>query len=139
MKVIGIGNGATFVNNVVSQNAWSLAGIFTYGGTMSSSVTPFGPSPAYIHGNATAGERYVAANGAVPVSSRDGVTVYANPDQPLARVVVNSDGDETLAEAFGAAWDDLLSYVYRPYFPRRSPQSGGDPRRLPAAPVPAHR
>lgn len=118
LKVIGIGDGATFVNNVVSQNSWSLAGIFTYGGEMSSSVTPYGPSPAYIQGDAVAGKRYVAANGAVPVSRERGVTVSVNPEQPLARVVVDPSRNETLAEAFDAAWDDLLSYAYRPHFPR---------------------
>lgn len=118
LKVIGVGNGATFVNDVVSQNSWSLSGIFTYGGTMSSAVEPFGPTPAYIHGDAAAGERYVAANGAVPVGSQDDVTAYADPQQPLARVVVDPSGDETLAEAFDAAWEALLSYAYRPYYPR---------------------
>jgi poly(3-hydroxybutyrate) depolymerase len=118
VKVIGVGNGATFVNNVVSQNSWSLAGIFTYGGKMDSSVTPYGPSPAYIHGDVGAGKRYVAANSAEVISRDRGVTVYADPNEPLARVVVDPSRNETLAEAFDAAWDGVLSHVYRPHFPR---------------------
>lgn len=118
VKVIGVGNGATFVNNVVSQNSWSLAGIFTYGGEMNPSVTPYGPSPAYIQGDVRAGHRYVAANAAERVGTHKGVTVYANPEEPLARVAVDPARSKTLAEAFEAAWESVLSHVYRPHFPR---------------------
>src|SRR4029078_75948 len=34
LKVIGIGDGATFVNSVISQHAFAVAGVFTYGGTV---------------------------------------------------------------------------------------------------------
>ncbi|TDC50388.1 hypothetical protein E1212_15250 [Jiangella ureilytica] len=121
MKVIGIGEGATFVNNVISQNSWSIAGIFTYGGTMSSTVTPHAPIPAYIHGDATAAERYVSANEAVRVSTQDGITVHENPDDPLVRVVASQDGGQSLAEAFSAAWDHLLSHNYRIYLDANNP------------------
>lgn len=121
MKVIGIGEGATFVNNVISQNSWSIAGIFTYGGTMSSTVTPHAPIPAYIHGDAVAAERYVSANQAAPVSTQDGTTVYENPDDPLVRVVDSPDSGQSLAEAFSAAWDQLLSHNYRIYLDANNP------------------
>ena len=121
MKVIGIGEGATFVNNVISQNSWSIAGIFTYGGTMDPAVTPHAPIPAYVHGDATAAQRYVSANQAVPVSTQDGVTVHENPDDPLVRVVAAPESGQSLAEAFSSAWDQLLSHNYRIYLEANNP------------------
>ncbi|NED98397.1 hypothetical protein G1H11_24150 [Phytoactinopolyspora alkaliphila] len=121
MKVIGIGEGATFVNNVISQNSWSIAGIFTHGGSMSSAVTPHAPIPAYIHGDATAADQYVSANQAVPVSTEGGVTVYEDPADPLVRVVAAADSGQSLAESFSSAWEHLLSHNYRIYLDDNNP------------------
>ena len=72
LKVIGIGAGATFVNNVISKYAFAVAGILTYGGTVDKGATSSIPVPAYVHASDRAvAQMYIAANGA---SARTGDT-----------------------------------------------------------------
>ena len=55
IKVIGVGAGATFVNNVISRYAFAVAGILTYRGSVGPGATSSMPVPAYVHasGHAT--------------------------------------------------------------------------------------
>ncbi len=47
LKIIAVGAGATFVNNVISKHAYSVAGILTYGGTIAPGTFSTIPVPAY--------------------------------------------------------------------------------------------
>ena len=59
LKIIGIGAGATFVNNVVAKYAFAVAGILTYGGTVDAGVKSSMPVPAYVHAaDAAVGRMY---------------------------------------------------------------------------------
>ena len=119
LKIIGVGAGATFVNNVVAKYAFAVAGIMAYGGTVDAGLRSSMPVPAYLHAvDAAVGRMYRAANGATRKSSETSAyTVYANPrpHEGLERVVISklSDRHESLAQAFENAWTSVFSRNYR--------------------------
>jgi len=131
LKIIGIGAGATFVNNVVAKYAFAVAGIMTYGGTVEAGMKSSVPVPAYVHAaDAAVGRMYVAANGAKHmVSETSAYSVYANPNphENLQRVAVSklSDRQESLAQAFANAWTSVFSRNYRLYMSRTESYSKG--------------
>ncbi len=107
-KVIGIDDGATFVNNYISQECYAIAGIMTYDGDMVEGLDYNVAVPAYLsNATQTAIDYYVQANDASKVSQN----VYENSDDSLQRVVVGNDS--SLAEAFANAWDTVFSKNYR--------------------------
>lgn len=116
IKVIGIGEGATFVNDVISLNSWCVAGIMTYGGTRTDLTTKNIPVPAYLHGQSDKTiQYYVDSNEATKVSSNNGLDTYVSASNELQRVVVSqkADNEETLAQAFDNAWKNVFCKNYR--------------------------
>ncbi len=108
LKLIGKGNGATFINNVLTSHDEMVSGILTIGGTLKSHTATI-PVPAYVASSAkTVADYYISANNA----SAAGSGVYENPSHPVERVVV--DGAKmTDAEAFSKAWKEIFSRNYR--------------------------
>lgn len=107
-KVIGLYDGATFVNNFISQNSWAVAGALVIGGDIDSNLSLDYYLPTYLSNPTKAAEEYyISANSAEKVS--DGL--YQNPDNPLAQVAIGQE--KTLAEAFANAWDAIFSKNYR--------------------------
>ena len=99
LKIVGIGNGATFVNQVLVPKAGGqVSGILTIGGKPGKSVDPAGV-PAYVAGKgaAKAAKPYLAA---------------VHPDEPLMKVVVNP-ASAPLKEIFADAWKQVLGRCYR--------------------------
>jgi hypothetical protein len=130
LKVIGVGAGATFVNNVISKYAFAVAGILTYGGTVDKGVASSIPVPAYVHGaDRAVAQLYVAANGATAKVESTAFTTYTNPDrhEALQRVVVSKqpDAKENLAQAFQNAWKTVFSRNYRLYMTQTESYSQG--------------
>ncbi len=120
LKIVAIGGGATFVNNVIAKHAYAVAGILTYGGSVASGSTSDMPAPAYVHNsNAAVAKQYIAANGATAETDAASWTLYTNPgaNRWLQRVVVSklSDAKETPAQAFASAWETVFSHNYRFY------------------------
>ncbi|HEX4567140.1 MAG TPA: hypothetical protein VH138_10950, partial [Vicinamibacterales bacterium] len=120
LKIVAVGAGATFVNDVIAKHAFSAAGILTYGGTVEADGMSNMPVPAYVHAsNAAVAKQYVRANGATKKTDSSGWTEYTNPDagKDLQRVVVSKrdDAHETLGQAFQSAWDSVFSRNYRLY------------------------
>ncbi len=113
IKFIGIGEGADFVNNYVSQNSWPVAGIMTYGGNLQEGLTYEKPIPAYISGGA-AGlvDYYKNANATDTQTVLDGVTVYSNSAEPFQNVAVGG-AEDSLAVAFEKAWANIFCKNYR--------------------------
>lgn len=108
VKVIGIDDGATFVNNYISQECYAVADIMTYGGTMDEGHDYNVPVPAYLSQPCQeAVNYYVKANQAE--KGKD--NVYLNKENELQRVVVGYN--ESLAEAFENAWEEVFSKNYR--------------------------
>lgn len=131
LKVIGVGAGATFVNNVISKYAFAVAGILTYGGTVDKGVTSSIPVPAYVHASDRAvAQLYIAANGATKkIDDSQGFTTYSNPSPHagLQHVVVSKlpDTTENLAQAFQNAWKTVFSRNYRLYMAQTESYSQG--------------
>ncbi|MDH6358892.1 PHB depolymerase family esterase [Parabacteroides sp. PF5-9] len=114
LKILGIGNGATFVNDVISRNAGEVAGIFVYGGKITKKTPSDIPVPAYISGgDRTVAAHYIKANKAKEVAKSNQHLIYANEDEPLQQVVLHLDKKTTLKEAVADAWKNLLSKNYR--------------------------
>ena len=101
LKVIGLGNGATFVNQVIAPKAGDhIAGIMTVGGKAGKMVHPAGV-PAYIAGKS-----------AVKVAKPYQQAIAAHAGEPLLRVVVNP-AEAPLNEVFADAWKQVLGRNYR--------------------------
>src|SRR5436190_1954887 len=79
LKIIGVGAGATFVNNVVAKHAFSVAGILTYGGTLEKGSASSMPVPAYVHAaDPAVARQYREANGATAKTDSADWTTYTN-------------------------------------------------------------
>lgn len=101
LKLIGFGQGATFVNQVLAPKAGGqVAGILTVGGKPGKRVDPAGV-PAYV-----------AGKGAAKVARPYQEAVAAHAGEPLLRVVVNPS-DKALKELFADAWAQVLGRNYR--------------------------
>lgn len=115
VKVIALGNGATFVNRYLAQSrlAGVIAGIASIGGN--SGKQGQYKVPVYIGGKgaAKAAKAYVAQNAAEKTSTEGTLTVYQNADEPLLRVVVNSDAKASQKDLIADAWTQLFSRNYR--------------------------
>jgi poly(3-hydroxybutyrate) depolymerase len=120
LKIIAVGAGATFVNNVISKHAYAVAGILTYGGSIASGSVSNMPVPAYVHSTDPAvAKQYMQANGATAKVEAPAWTTYTNPGvhEELQRVVVSklNDARENLPQAFENAWKTVFSRNYRLY------------------------
>jgi poly(3-hydroxybutyrate) depolymerase len=138
LKLIGIGAGATFINTVLSQYAFAVAGILTYGGSLRPGPTSAIPVPMYVHStDGSIARLFRQANGATDTSQETPFyTTYVNraPYESLQRVVVSKlpDAREDLAHAFQNAWQTVFSRNYRLYMSRiESYAQGFDPNDYP--------
>ena len=102
LKVVGFGEGATFVNQVIAPRAGGqVADILTVGGKPGKSVDAAGV-PAYVAGKN-------AAKVAKPYQK----AIAAHADEPLLKVVVNPDAKASLKDIFADAWKQVLGCNYR--------------------------
>ncbi|HVW10674.1 MAG TPA: hypothetical protein VHC90_18930 [Bryobacteraceae bacterium] len=123
LKILAVGAGATFVNNVIAKHAYAVAGILTYGGSIAPGTSSDIPVPAYVHASSTAvAKLYMDADGATRKTQDSAAATYTNPapEKELQRVVVSrlSDAKENLSQAFQNAWKTVLSRNYRLYMSR---------------------
>ena len=101
LKVVGFGQGATFVNQVIAPKAGGqIADILTVGGKPGKSVDPAGV-PAYV-----------AGQGAAKVAKPYQAAIVAHADEPLLKVVVNPV-ETSLKAVFADAWKQVLGRNYR--------------------------
>ena len=115
LKIVGIGEGATFVNEAIAPVASEVADIFCYGGKAPKKVTGTSTVPAYLAGKNAAKEAkaYISRNKAVQTEKGKTFNVYTNADEPLLQVIVNTAKNLSLKDAFADAWERLLSRNYR--------------------------
>ena len=108
LKVIGIGNGATFVNAAIAPTdaAGHIAGILSIDGKPGITPDSSWGVPAYIAGKkaAKAAKPYIAMNKGVRCGSK-----YVNEDEELLAVIVDESSSISLAGIFDKAWDELFS------------------------------
>ncbi|NLZ18890.1 MAG: hypothetical protein GXY24_01285 [Bacteroidales bacterium] len=112
LKVIGIGAGATFVNQVLAPKAAShIAGILTVGGNPARLAKGFASYgvPAYVAGKTAkkVAAEYIALNGALAKEDH-----YVNPDEELL-TVWSDPSVRALREVFADAWKKVLGRNYR--------------------------
>ena len=108
--VIAEGSGATFVNNVLSQNASRIAGILTFGGEMDDALPTGLAVPAYLVNPCEEAVAYwKTANG---VDTEDGNTSY-NSAYVQKKVILAEGGASFDKENVQTAWTDLLSRTMR--------------------------
>ena len=112
LKVVGVGNGATFVNQALAATdaASHIAGILTIGGkTFKVPAQSFGV-PAYVAGKTAkaVAKNYIAINKAIKQGEK-----YVNAEEPLLTVVVNENASASLSEVFAAAWREVLGKNFR--------------------------
>ena len=101
LKLVGFGQGATFINQVLAPKAGGqVAGILTVSGKPGKSADPAGV-PAYV-----------AGNNAAKVAKPYQAAISAHTDEPLLRVVVNPS-EPSLKEVFADAWKQVLGRNYR--------------------------
>lgn len=113
VKVIGIEEGATFVNNNISQACYFIAGIMTYGGEINEGLEKNDVVPTYLsNSNEKAKEFYKNINEATEEIKEDGYTLYRNKENPIQAVAFGKE-DEDLGEAFSNAWKSIFSQNYR--------------------------
>ncbi len=115
VKVIGLGKGATFVNQhlATSKLAGVIAGIVSIDGIAGKTGTL--KVPAYVGGTnaAKVAKAYIAQNVAVKTEQSGTTVTYQNTAEPLLRVVVNSNKKATQKDLIAEAWTLLLSKNYR--------------------------
>ena len=95
-KVIGIDEGATFVNNCISQECYAVSGIMTFGGEMEEGLSYDVPVPVYLSNPAETAKAY-----------------YTRVNDGVELAYTECGEEETAAEAFANAWDKVLKKVYR--------------------------
>ena len=101
LKLVGFGEGASFINRVLAPKAGGhVAGIMSVGGKTGKSVDGAGV-PAYI-----------AGKGAVKAAKPYQKAIAAHPDEPLLRVVVNT-AEAPIKDLFADAWKQVLGRNYR--------------------------
>ena len=103
-KLIGIGKGATFVNDNLSKYSNFISGLALIGGE--GTPAPSASVPAYISGaDASA---YIAADKAEKTAEEGTFTTYVNPDSRFELVVTNS-AEEDAVTGIKNAWDKVLN------------------------------
>ena len=103
LKVVGIGAGATFVNQVIAPKAGGqIAGILSIGGKPGKTVDPAGV-PTYVSGKGKA-----ASKAAKPYQEANA----GHRDEPLLKVFVNA-APGSLKDIFAEAWKEVLGRNYR--------------------------
>ena len=109
--IIAEGDGATFVNNVLSQNASRIAAILTFGGEMDEALEPGLALPAYLVDPCdTALNYYKTVN---ETDSEPSPGHFVNSSYTEKQVIVK-DGDSSFdAEIVADAWGTLLSRITR--------------------------
>ena len=108
--VMAEGTGATFVNNVLSQNAMRIAGMALFGGEIDENLPVGLAVPAYlVNAPEAVTDYWKEANG---TDTEDGNAAY-NSAYTLKKVVSAEGGDSFDYENIQTAWTDMLSRTMR--------------------------
>lgn len=108
--VIGEGSGATFVNNVLTQNCNRIAAVCTFGGNMDSELPAGMPLPIYgVNVCDTAKEYYKKVNS---TDTKSDDTELCST-YPLKKDIFTNGADAMTADHVVSAWKRLFSTVAR--------------------------
>ena len=106
VKLVGIGNGATFINENLSQYMNFVSGLALINpegttGKLSASV------PTYVSGNTNIAKAYIEADHAAKINTDGSVATYQNPDSRFEIVVADSSSKNAV-DGYKAAWETVL-------------------------------
>lgn len=106
VKLVGIGNGATFINENLSQYMNFVSGLALINpegttGKLSASV------PTYVSGNTNIAKAYIEADHAAKINTDGSVATYQNPDSRF-EIVVTDSSSKNAVDGYKAAWDTVL-------------------------------
>jgi len=115
LKIIGIGNGATFVNQTIANCAYEVAGIVSINGKAGKVSPEAVPVPAFVSGGASTAivKQYNQINHTNHSAKNAHLIIYTNNDEPLQRVVASQGKKQSLKDIFTDAWNSLLNKNYR--------------------------
>lgn len=106
LKCIGIGKGASFINQKLNQYNWSFSGIMCYGGEKGEGAKY--AVPAYIsNAPASVSEQYRLRNHAT-VTGKEGSFLISEDPQSRFHIVVENTEQEDFVSAFHHAWEYVL-------------------------------
>jgi poly(3-hydroxybutyrate) depolymerase len=109
--IIAEGNGATFVNNILSQHAERIAGMLSFGGKIDKSVKEKLPLPAYlVNADKSAVDYYKKVN---KTDKETSPGVYENSSYKLKKVITVSGGDVFNKRIIADAWKQIFSRTAR--------------------------
>ena len=109
--IVAEGSGATFVHNVLSQNASRIASILTFGGEMDEGLDQGLALPAYlVSPSQTAVDYYKAVNG---TDSEPEAGHFVNSSYTEKQVIVKDGSSRFDAATIAKAWGTLLSRITR--------------------------
>ncbi|MCD8145508.1 MAG: S-layer homology domain-containing protein [Oscillospiraceae bacterium] len=109
--IIAEGSGATFVNNVLSQNAGRIAGILSFGGEMDENLAEGLALPAYlVNATSTAVNYYKQVN---ETDSEPENGHFVNSSYTEKQVYVADGTDSFDKDMIATAWADMLSRLTR--------------------------
>ena len=109
--VIAEGNGATFVNNILSQHAARIAGILTFGGRMNKSIKGGLALPAYLVDADEAAVSYYKAVNKTDAEVKAGV--FENSSYKLKKVITVKGGNAFNKAIISDAWKQIFSRTSR--------------------------
>lgn len=109
--IIAAGNGATFVNNVLSKHAERIAGILTFGGIIDKSVKEGLALPAYLVNADEAAVTYYRAVNMADMEVKSGV--FENSSYKLKKVITSKAGDVFDAGIIADAWEQIFNRTAR--------------------------
>lgn len=113
VKIIGIDDGATFVNNFITQKCNYIAGMLIIGGTISNDLTSGSDVPVYLANNSdTVINYYKNVNEVNSQNESNDYTVYTNSENQLQAVAI-AKNQEDLSTSFANAWKSIFSQNYR--------------------------
>ena len=115
--VIGIGDGATFLNNYtvgVENLVGRFAGLLLIDGEMGRLNQVASLVPTYlVNADEATIEKYKAANEVDAYKVEDGKTVYFDQELPLRKVIVANEAEVDVAAAIKDAYEQIFSQTFR--------------------------
>ncbi|MBN1627623.1 MAG: hypothetical protein JW944_13955 [Deltaproteobacteria bacterium] len=109
--VIAEGDGAAFVNNILSQHAERIAGILTFGGKIDKSIKEGPALPAYLVNADKAAVMYYKAVNRADAEVKPGV--FENSSYKLKKVITAKGGDAFDAGIIADAWKRIFNRTAR--------------------------
>jgi poly(3-hydroxybutyrate) depolymerase len=109
--IIAEGNGATFVNNILSQHAERISGVLTFGGKIDNSQKKGLALPAYLVNADRSTIAYYKAVNKIDKERNNGIS--ENKSYNIKKVIISKGGNTFEADLIADAWKKIFSRTAR--------------------------